>query len=70
VLRPRDVLFGEIAVTLGLLSRKDLAECIARQKGARRRVPIGRICEELGYLSPRQVRRVLAEQARLDARRG
>jgi hypothetical protein len=65
VLRPKDVLFGELAVALKMLTRTQLDECIQLQRKARRHKRLGLVCEERGYLSRTQVRQVLAEQSRL-----
>ena len=65
MLRPKDVLFGEIAVALGFLTRKQLVECIRSQKHGRTHKRLGAMCQDLGYLDARQVDRVLAHQQKL-----
>jgi len=70
MLRPKDVLFGEIAVALKLMSKEQLAECIAVQRRDRRHRRLGAICEQLGYLVASDVERVLDQQARLVGQRG
>lgn len=65
MLRAKDVLFGEIAVALGLLTREQLDECVELQRRARRNQRLGNICEERGYLTRDDVRRVLQQQSRL-----
>lgn len=70
MLRPKDVLFGEIAVTLKLLTSEQLAECITVQRRDRRHRRLGAICEQLGYLLSADVQRVLDQQARLVGQRG
>lgn len=65
MLRAKDVLFGEIAVALELLTREQLDECVALQRRARRNQRLGNICEERGYLTRDDVQRVLQHQSRL-----
>ena len=69
MLRAKDVLFGEIAVALGLLTREQLEECVRLQRRARRHERLGAICEQQGYLTRQQVQQVLQQQNRLQARR-
>ena len=60
-------LFGEVAVTLGYLTREQLENALSIQERQDRErephQPLGVICIELGYLNPRQVREVVDRQS-------
>lgn len=58
-------LFGEIALAMGWLTSGQLVHALEvqqRERGRDSRPPLGRICEELGYLTPERVRAILGRQ--------
>lgn len=63
----QDLLFGEIAIRLNFITRKQLEECIELQK--KKHFLLGQILKEKGYLSAFQIEKVLHQQKKLIALR-
>lgn len=64
-----DRLFGEIAVTLGHLSREQLAECIRTQYDSPSGTTLGQIALTLGFMQSHDVELVLSQQSKMADRR-
>lgn len=64
-----DRLFGEIAVTLGHLSREQLAECIRTQYDSPSGTTLGEIALTLGFMQSHDVELVLSQQGKMADRR-
>src|SRR5512133_453210 len=55
-------LFGQVAVALQLITRDEMAVCLAKQREKGFQQKLGEVCIELGFLKPEDVPRILAEQ--------
>ncbi len=68
-MNPDDMLFGQIALHLKLMSRAQLSKVIALQQQQQAPKAIGAVCVELGYLSDDKVQLVLRHQAAVKKKR-
>ena len=55
-------LFGQIAVSLGLITREQVGLCVAKQRSDGFRRKLGEVCVDLGFLEPADVQRILSQQ--------
>lgn len=61
-MKPKDLLFGKIAVNLGLVTAEQIGECIRLQQGELAGFQIGKILVQKGYVTDLQLEQVLATQ--------
>lgn len=63
-------LFGILAMSLGLITKEQLDECLAIQEQSTARNPLGAILLAQGYMSEKQVREILAIQSKTKKKPG
>jgi hypothetical protein len=59
-----DLLIGQIALELGLVSQEQLKECLTLQSGQAKPRPVGEVLVSAGYLTPEQLAVAAREQER------
>ncbi|MBI2930530.1 MAG: hypothetical protein HYY16_02670 [Planctomycetes bacterium] len=57
-----DALFGQIALKLGIITRKQLEEALAVQRTSNQHKPLGLILMDLKYVSERDLERIIEAQ--------
>lgn len=61
--QPRRVLFGFIAIGLGMITKEQLNECLViQQRKPEEKVLLGRVLLDKGYLTVDQIKRILSIQ--------
>jgi hypothetical protein len=58
----RELLFGQIAVSMHFISQPQLDECLSLQKNPDFQMPIGKILLQRGYITPGNVDEILKTQ--------
>lgn len=64
MIRPNDLLFGQIAIEQGFVTDADVQECLAEQRRSTPPRPLGEILFDRGTITRRQMESIAAEQER------
>lgn len=60
-----DLLFGQIALKIGAITRQQLAEALELQRFAKEHKPLGVLLQELKWISDRDLNAILSEQRKM-----